>query len=103
VRLGNGTVECWGSNFYRQLGDGTTTSRWTPVVVQGLSDAVEIEDGYNHSCARLGDNTVECWGHNAWGQLGDGTTTDRSAPVAVQGLSGATGIAPARFRAVASL
>jgi YD repeat-containing protein len=32
----DGTVWAWGYNGYGQLGDGTTTTRTTPVQVSGL-------------------------------------------------------------------
>ncbi|MBK6534769.1 MAG: hypothetical protein IPF99_36100 [Deltaproteobacteria bacterium] len=58
----NGTVQCWGANDLGQLGDGSTTTRLSPVMVMGLSNAVEIAAGYNHTCARLMDGSVRCWG-----------------------------------------
>jgi len=32
----DGAVGAWGMNEYGQLGDGTTTTRLTPIQVQGL-------------------------------------------------------------------
>jgi len=33
----DGWVKCWGFNYYGQLGDGTTTNRFSPVGALGLS------------------------------------------------------------------
>ncbi len=86
----NGTVLCWGSNQYGQLGDGTQEQRATPVEVSGITGGVAaIVAGDNHTCALVQGGGAKCWGQNSSGQLGDGTTTDTSFPVTVSGLSGA--------------
>jgi len=82
-----GAAWCWGSNEFGQLGDGTTTNRLQPNVVEGLAGGVvAIAAGTYHSCALTGDGAVWCWGRNGSGRLGDGTTIDRPAPVPVAGL-----------------
>jgi alpha-tubulin suppressor-like RCC1 family protein len=87
----DGRVKCWGQNSYGQLGDGTITSRYVPVEVSNLTNAVYIsaEIGF-HACAALSDQTVKCWGQNDYGQLGDGTIVNRTVPVLVSGISNAT-------------
>jgi alpha-tubulin suppressor-like RCC1 family protein len=83
-----GAVRCWGANEHGQLGDGTTTTRTTPVAVNGLAAGVTaIAAGHGHTCAVTVSGGVKCWGANDAGQLGDGTTTDRPTPVTVSGLA----------------
>ena len=80
-----GGAQCWGLNRSGTLGDGTTTTRTTPVAVQGLASGVTgISAGGEHTCAVLAAGGIRCWGLNYAGQLGDGTLAyNRLTPVAV--------------------
>jgi alpha-tubulin suppressor-like RCC1 family protein len=80
---------CWGRNDYAQLGDGTTTSRYTPVAVSGLGGGVaSVSPGEFHSCATTVAGGAECWGWNLRGEVGDGSSTVVvKTPVQVAGLS----------------
>jgi 6-phosphogluconolactonase (cycloisomerase 2 family)/alpha-tubulin suppressor-like RCC1 family protein/fibronectin type 3 domain-containing protein len=93
----DGTVWGWGYNSYGQLGDGTFTTRTTPVQVNTVSGITAIAAGganESYTVALKNDGTVWAWGNNSYGQLGDGsTTTNRSTPVQASGLSGVTAIA----------
>jgi len=89
---GIGTAQCWGTNQFGQLGDGTLIDKSAPVDVTGLTGAVQITAGDSHSCALLADGTAKCWGYNSDGQLGNGTTTDSQVPVVVPGLTAAVQI-----------
>jgi alpha-tubulin suppressor-like RCC1 family protein len=83
-----GAIKCWGDNDDGGLGDGSRTTRLTPVAVTGLSSGVvAITAGQGYSCALTSAGAVKCWGNNGGGQLGDGTRWDRLTPVAVSGLS----------------
>ena len=61
----DGTVRCWGNNSQGQLGDGTQTTRLTPVAVSGLTNIVAVTAGDFHGCALRNDGTVRCWGLNS--------------------------------------
>jgi Regulator of chromosome condensation (RCC1) repeat len=101
VVLSDGTVKCWGSNDVGQLGNGTTTDSQIPVLVNGISNAIQVSTYFKHSCALLADGTVKCWGMNTYGQLGNevagadhptSTTADWMVtpnPVQMVGVTGA--------------
>ena len=70
--LSDGTVQCWGSNTYGELGNGTTTTSTTAVTVSGLEGpATAITAGAYHTCALMADGSVRCWGQNQYYQLGN--------------------------------
>src|SRR5690349_552332 len=68
-----GTLYAWGANYRGQLGDGTITSRDTPVTVRlpvGTT-VTAVAGGSKHSLAVTSTGGVLAWGNNFRGQLGD--------------------------------
>jgi alpha-tubulin suppressor-like RCC1 family protein len=83
--IGNGLF-VWGYNDFGQVGDGTTTHRPLPLLIN--PSVATAAAGGSHTLAVLNNGTMLAWGYNGAGELGDGTTTDRHTPVAVPGLTG---------------
>jgi alpha-tubulin suppressor-like RCC1 family protein len=90
----SGAVYTWGSDAYGQLGDGPTLANKTsPVLVSGLSDVTDVDDGHYHSLALKADGTVWGWGQNSLGQLAQGNETVREpTPVQWGTITNAVGI-----------
>ena len=92
----DGNAYAWGDNRYGQLGDGTTTSRHTPVMVKKpdrktYTDLpadftyVQVSAGSYYSLALGSDGYAYAWGWNPYGQLGNNTTSGNNAnPVPVR-------------------
>ena len=104
VATSRSSAVAWGSNIYRQLGDGfKETSSSVPVIVSELQFVTAVSAGGRHSLALLADGTVVAWGADGVGQLGDDSTTESAVPVAVQGLSGVTAISAGSNHSLALL
>ncbi len=71
ARQRSGRVVCWGSNAAGQLGQNrTVTRRPEPTPVRGMSDAVDLALGAQHTCALRTNGEVACWGDREYGALG---------------------------------
>ena len=65
VEAGTGQAWCWGDNGSRQLGDGTTVWKRTPVAVSGGRTWATLTAGYWHTCGmEAGTGKAWCWGYN---------------------------------------
>ena len=80
----DGAAYCWGNNDVGQLGDGSLTSRLTPVPVAGGYAFTQLVAGADHTCGLAINGKAYCWGRGADGQLGSGRTI-AATPAAVEG------------------
>jgi len=84
----NNQAYCWGSNWYGELGNNSSSDSSVPVAVNNvgvLSDKTikSITNGTFHSCVIASDNQAYCWGADYTGQLGDNGSSTSRVPVAV--------------------
>jgi len=80
-----GSVKCWGTGLYGQVGNASTAVIGDDAAEIGGANvfinlgtgrtATSIAVGLDHACALLDNATVKCWGRNDRGQLGKGNTT----------------------------
>ncbi|MGB0730354.1 MAG: RCC1 domain-containing protein, partial [Ilumatobacteraceae bacterium] len=85
--LDDGSVKCWGSNDFGQLGNDLAAylgdgagemGDVLPTVMLGDGiDAEQISSAFSSTCALLVGGSVKCWGANSSGQLGQGDTLRR--------------------------
>jgi RNA polymerase sigma factor (sigma-70 family) len=83
----DGSLWAWGQNIYYQLGDGTKTTRATPVRSIPGNDWKQVAGGAANSFGLKNDGTLWAWGNNWAGQLGIGSTTATTNAVQVVDLT----------------
>jgi alpha-tubulin suppressor-like RCC1 family protein len=84
---GSGSIWGWGSNDNGQIGNGTTASFSSPVLVDSASQWSKITAGGMFSFGIKTNRTLWAWGDNGVGQLGIRSTIDRSVPTQVGALT----------------
>ena len=101
----NGTLWAWGVNSVAGiLGDGTSTSKSSPVQIGTLSDWLDIACGHSHTIAVKTNGTLWSWGNNTNGQLGQGLLNATiSSPVQVGTLSNWKTVSLSDYNHVAAL
>jgi len=88
----DGKLYAWGNNSEGQLGNGTTVSSSTPVVVSmpaGVT-ATAVAAGQSHSVALGSNGAVYDWGDNSEEELGNGTNYNSPSPFKVTLPAGVT-------------
>jgi len=88
----DGTVWCWGSNTYSQLGYATTEPYVaSPMQVTGISgSATAVSVGYSSVCVLLSDGTIQCWGNDQDSQIGNPASTNpQTSPETVSNITAA--------------
>jgi alpha-tubulin suppressor-like RCC1 family protein len=95
-----GALYAWGQNPEGNLGDGTTTTRSTPVLIAGTWSTVAA--GALHTLGIKSDGTLWGWGDASSGQVGNGAIAVKvSTPVQIQTGSTFLKIAAGHFNSYA--
>jgi alpha-tubulin suppressor-like RCC1 family protein len=78
----DGTIWGCGTNGRGNIGDGTLTTRTTPIQIGTDTDWTDIyPGGRDHTIAKKSGGTFYGWGDNGLGQLGVGDFQDKWSPV----------------------
>ena len=75
----------WGRNLSGNLGDNTTTNKYSPVSIIGAKQFIKICTGNLHVCGLDSSSYAWAWGQNTYGNLGDFGTINSSSPISVIG------------------
>jgi alpha-tubulin suppressor-like RCC1 family protein len=87
--LDSGEVACWGDGGYGRLGNGGSSTSFSPVITGTFGEeriATSLSVGSYHGCVVLNSGQISCWGRGGGGQLGNGETSNQASPVLTKTL-----------------
>ena len=72
-----GWIYVWGNGTYGEIGNGSTTSSYTPVK-NTLNTGISVSMGAGHTTSLGQNGKAYTWGRNTYGELGIGNTTNNT-------------------------
>ena len=78
----DGTLWCWGTNNYGQLGTGSG-NKTSPTQVGTETNWFAVSAGFSHTCALKMDGSLWCWGDNSKGEVGVTDVIEADSPIQV--------------------
>lgn len=103
--LDDNKTYCWGSNYFKQLGNDKTNGSGqsinifrtpTPVMFPSSlpkdASTRSLALGARHTCALMTNNKAYCWGNNKDGRLGNGNNQTQKLPTQVMLPQGTSSI-----------
>ncbi|KAL0217987.1 hypothetical protein RCL1_008835 [Eukaryota sp. TZLM3-RCL] len=97
----DGTVKTWGQGSFGRLGSGDTSTRYNPMTVDGITDAVSVSCGREHTLVLRSNGLLYAFGYNTDGRLGDGLTSHRFSRISVLDLFNVIAISAAETHSIA--
>jgi alpha-tubulin suppressor-like RCC1 family protein len=91
--IASGSVYCWGSDSFAQLGNGPGSGTTLPGLVldgeEGFTNVgvSMLSSFWDHTCA-LKNGAMYCWGRNDYSQLGINSVSNQQLPVKVLSVTG---------------
>jgi len=70
-----GWVYAWGNGTYGEMGNGRSTSNYTPTKTT-LNTSISVSMGAGHAVSIGQNGNAYTWGRNTYGELGTGNTTN---------------------------
>jgi alpha-tubulin suppressor-like RCC1 family protein len=83
IMINNGMLWGWGTNNWGEVGGGTNSGTYTPILVDSSTNWATVACGENTTYGIKADGTLWAWGQNWYGQIGDSSLIDKYQPTKI--------------------